>query len=128
MKIAVVGSRTYQDSQWISTCLSKLAETNTIETIISGGAKGADMIGQRWAEIHGVPTQIFIPDWTLHGKRAGYLRNEDIVNTATLVLAFWDGTSTGTRHSIELAHSQKKPVIVYIGRDVDKLLTRTTYN
>jgi hypothetical protein len=127
MKLAVIGSRNFSDSHILTQTLNMLHEEYNVTTLVSGGAKGADIMGQRWAEIRSIETEIYIPDWNLHGKRAGLLRNQDIVNSADLIVAFWDGVSTGTRHAIDLAHSSKTPVIVYIGRELDKLLTRTTY-
>lgn len=127
MKLAVIGSRNFSDSHWLTKCLNLLHEEYTIATIVSGGAKGADLMGQRWAEVRNIETEIYIPDWNLHGKSAGMIRNKDIVNSADLVIAFWDGISNGTRHSIDIAHSQKKPVLVYTNRELDKLLSRTTY-
>lgn len=51
--------------------------------------------------------------WDLHGKSAGFKRNVHIIDDSDEVIAFWDGKSRGTRHSINLAKTAKKPVHVY---------------
>jgi hypothetical protein len=127
MKLAVIGSRNFSDSHLLTKCLNMLNEEYQLTTIVSGGAKGADIMGQRWAEIRGIETEIYLPDWENLGKRAGILRNKDIVEASDIIIAFWDGISNGTRNSIDVAHSLRKPVIVYIGSILDNLLTKTTY-
>lgn len=86
-----------------------------IEEIISGGAAGADTLGARWAKEHEVKLTVFRPDWNRHGKAAGFIRNEDIVAAADMVLAIWDGFSNGTANSLCIAKRLKKPtLIIYI--------------
>jgi hypothetical protein len=104
MKIAVVGSRTFNDYALLKQWLDKLHAIEPINLIISGGARGADSLSEQWA------LEIFKPDWNKFGKRAGFLRNVDIVTAAEGVIAFWDGTSRGTQHSINLAKEQGKPI------------------
>lgn len=113
MKLAIVGSRTYDNYSMLSifVTMTSLAHGPVTE-IISGGARGADRLGERWAGEHKIPVTQFLPDWETHGKAAGYIRNKDIVAAADFVLAFWDGESRGTKHSIDLAKAQGKPLIV----------------
>jgi hypothetical protein len=59
--------------------------------------------------------EVFYPDWDKYGKKAGPLRNELIIQSADLVLAFWDGTSRGTKSSIDFALKYKKELRVYFG-------------
>ena len=58
------------------------------EIIISGGAIGSDKMAERYAKIHNIPVLILVPDWKKHGKKAGILRNTDIINESTHVIAF----------------------------------------
>ena len=70
--------------------------------------------GKKWADKNKIPTKIFYPDWDKHGKKAGFIRNELIIKNCDAVLAFWNGTSKGTFHSISLAQSKNIPVkIIY---------------
>ena len=80
--------------------------------IISGGANGADTLAEMFADKFGCPILIIRPDWDAYGKRAGFLRNEEIVNEADVVLAFWDGESKGTKHTINLTKKAGKKLII----------------
>lgn len=108
MKVAVIGSRSFNDYQRLKDTLSKI----DISLLVSGGANGADKLGEQYANENNIPTKIFLPDWEKHGKAAGFLRNTDIINEADLVVAFWDQQSNGTRDSIQKAEKQGKKVII----------------
>jgi len=93
------------------------------DKFVSGGAKGADSLGKKFCESYNkhakkynlgdfIEIKEFLPDWDKYGKRAGFLRNQEIINNADVVLAFWDGKSKGTQHSIGLAKEQKKTTII----------------
>jgi len=82
-------------------------------TIISGGARGADSLAEQFAQEYSYVVKIFHAEWDKYGKSAGYRRNIDIVNNCNLLVAFWDGTSRGTKHSIDIATKQGKPVIIF---------------
>lgn len=125
MKLAIVGSRTYENFStfcrimgthfYYMTNCPPMNKGKDCTCIISGGAKGADSLAKRYAEGTGVDYIEFPADWKKHGKKAGMIRNQQIVNACDMVLAFWDGTSAGTKNTIELAKRQRKPTfIVYI--------------
>jgi len=115
MKIAIIGSRGFNDYDKLKANLEFYIDKATL--LISGGAKGADSLGERWAKENEIPTQIFYPDWDKHGKSAGYIRNKDIVANADLIIAFWDGVSKGTKHSIDIAlESNKKLLVITYGK------------
>ena len=114
MKLAVVGSRGFDNYNLLNTYLTKIHLREPITCIVSGGAKGADKLSERWAKENNIPTKIFYPDWDKFGKRAGFLRNNDIITEADKILACWDGISNGTKNSIELSKRQnKKCHVVY---------------
>jgi hypothetical protein len=110
MKLAIIGSRTFNDFNLLETHLKPYL--NKASLVISGGAKGADMLGEKWAKLNNIETTIFIPDWNKHGKKAGYIRNIDIINNCDECVAFWDGKSKGTKHSIDLCIKSNKPYII----------------
>jgi hypothetical protein len=112
MKLAVVGSRGFNDYEILKSKLDLISEKILVSLIISGGAIGADSLAEKWAKEKNIPTQIFLPDWKKYGKRAGYLRNIEIVKNADIVIAFWNGESKGTKLSIDLAKEHKKELIV----------------
>ena len=109
MKVAVVGSRDINDYDWISNILKDYPITE----VVSGGAAGVDSLGARYATEHNLKLTVFYPDWKLYGKSAGFIRNKLIVDHADQVLAFWNGKSTGTKHSIDYAHKTKKPYSIF---------------
>ena len=77
MKLAIIGSRDFTDYDLLSKELEQYKDK--ITRVISGGAKGADTLGERWAKENNIPIQIFLPDWNKHSKGAGLLRNHDII-------------------------------------------------
>ena len=112
MKLAVVGSRDFNDYGLLKSKLDAIHKRKPITLIISGGAKGADSLSEKWAKENNIETLIFIPDWNKFGKRAGFLRNEDIIKNSDAVVACWDGKSKGTKHSIDLAKKYEKSCLI----------------
>lgn len=113
MKLAIVGSRTFDDYDKLKYYMEFIDGYNyKFELIVSGGAKGADALAKRFAAEHSISTATFLPDWNKYGKPAGYRRNKLIVDACDIVLAFWDGKSKGTEHTISLAKKAKKPTFI----------------
>lgn len=108
MKLAVVGSRDFDNYELLKKKLDKINKKSPITLFISGGAHGADHLGEMWAEENDIPKKIFKPDWDKFGRAAGIIRNKDIVTSAEIVVAFWDGESRGTKNSIDLAKTHSK--------------------
>jgi hypothetical protein len=114
MKLAVIGSRTFNNFDFLYSTLNHYQFINNylITEIVSGGAQGADTLGRDYARLCKLPIKIFPAEWDKYGKSAGYRRNVDIINACDEVVAFWDGQSKGTKHSIDLAHKANKKVTV----------------
>jgi hypothetical protein len=112
MVVAVIGSRSCNDISFVFSVLDEVSKEHPITKIISGGSRGADSFGKMWADKNGIPTTIFYPNWELYGKRAGFVRNIDIIESSEFVLAFWDGLSKGTKHSIDIAKDRKIPYVI----------------
>lgn len=115
-RIIIAGSRDYNDyadfSHWIDLCFGKIKKT--IE-IISGGARGPDSMGERYANERGIKLKCFPAQWKMHGKRAGIIRNRDMGDYADSLIAFWDGKSRGTKNMIEYMRKLKKKVqVIYL--------------
>ena len=100
-KLMVCGSRTIVDEQWIFSKLNELFALHKDMVVLSGGAAGVDSIGEKWADLHNVPIEHFLPDWKKYGRGAGIVRNKQMVETADFVMIFWDGESKGTKFVIE---------------------------
>lgn len=113
MKYAVIGSRSFDDYNRLSIICDKFISNN--DTIVSGGAYGADFLAKEYSKINNINYVEYLPDWDLHGKSAGPIRNKIIVSDSDFVIAFWDGKSKGTKSSIDIAKEQKKPtLIIYV--------------
>lgn len=111
MRLAIIGSRTFEDYHLLS-CSIIIFLSKNITEVISGGASGADSLGERFANYYHFPIKIFKPEWTKYGKAAGFIRNQQIVDNSDMILAFWDGKSRGTQDTIEKAKKAKKPTFI----------------
>lgn len=109
-RIAIVGSRDYPHLDQVRAYVAGLPEGTTI---ISGGARGVDSVAAEAAKARGLAVVVYLPDWKTHGRRAGLVRNHDIVAAADAVTAFWDGKSSGTAYTIRIAQKAGKPVGVF---------------
>ena len=76
--------------------------------IISGKARGADALGELFARKYGLKTKEYPAQWDLYGKKAGFIRNETMVNESDIVIIFHDGKSKGTKHDLELCKMKGK--------------------
>src|SRR5690606_34084663 len=114
MKIAIVGSRKFNDYELLKNVVKDyIVQYKGVNiTIVSGGAKGADTLAERFAEENTLEMKIFQPNWELLGRNACSARNTEIVEFADLVFAFWDGSSPGTKDSITKAEQMNKELII----------------
>ena len=101
MKAAIIGSRNITNID-----LSRFIPKETTE-IISGGAKGVDTLAKEYALENGLKLTEFLPEYERYGKGAPLKRNITIIESADIVLAFWDGKSRGTKFVIENCPKEK---------------------
>lgn len=112
MKIAIIGGRDFNNNKLFYDVMTPYQLK--ITTVVSGGAKGADYMGESWAISCNIATEIYLPDWKLHGKSAGFIRNRLIIDASDGIIAFWDKISKGTKNSIDVARNLNKPIrIIY---------------
>ncbi len=115
-RVVVCGGKDFQDRTLCFDTLAKeLSCLNDIE-IVSGHARGADMLGEEYACANSLELKLFPADWQRYGRAAGPIRNRQMIEYAqektALVIAFWDGKSRGTKNTIELA--RKSGIEVHI--------------
>ena len=109
MKLAIVGGRDYKDYDKFKRVVDNfIEEYGTPSEIVSGGASGVDTMAVLYARENGIILTEFKPDWTKYGKKAGILRNTDIVEGSTHVLALPTEKSVGTYDSINKAKKLDK--------------------
>ena len=111
MRYGVIGSRTFLDYAGLCGVLDP--QKKYITQIISGGAKGADFLGARWAKENNKTLVEFLPNYALYGKKAPFIRNKLIVDSSDIIIAFWNGQSRGTAHALNYAKAQGIKSIVY---------------
>lgn len=85
-----------------------------VTEIVSGGAKGVDACAREYALAHGLKLTEHLPEYEKYGRAAPLKRNITILESADVVLAFWDGTSRGTKHVIDNCKARGIPVRVVL--------------
>lgn len=106
-RIIIAGGRDFRDIEKVEEVFFQHFNELWPEeiTIVSGGARGADAIGERLARAYNTNLCVYPAQWEKYGKAAGYKRNAMMAANADVLLAFWDHKSKGTRHMIDLAGS-----------------------
>ena len=102
MRVAIIGSRTFNDYELLKKQILDNISLDDIEVIVSGGAKGAD-----------TKKNIILPNWQKYGKSAGFKRNAEIINNCDIVFAFCMDNSAGTMDSVRKAELKFIPVILW---------------
>ena len=112
INLGVVGSREFDDYRLMKIAL--VDHVSKIKHIVSGGARGADRLAERFAKEFNIPTIIHVADWKPNGildRGAGYKRNKLIVRDSDAVIAFHNG-SPGTKHTLSLCQQHGVPYTV----------------
>ena len=122
LNIVIAGGRDYRNYKNLEEFVDKIIKDMNHEyktvTIISGMAQGADMLGVQYSIEHKYALLKFPANWQLYGKRAGFIRNKQMLDYLAesqdngMVIAFWDGQSSGTKHTIYTAREMKIPCFV----------------
>lgn len=124
MRLIIAGSRSFGhyagDTERDYVLLCKVMRdrgfnADTVTTVISSTAPGADRLGERWAIDAGIPVVRYPAKWRLGGlynHAAGFERNAAMAEQADQLIAFWDGESNGTRNMIKIARTKGLHVIV----------------
>lgn len=108
-KVIIAGSRGFSNYKLLKeTCDKYLREKKKTHNVIviSGHARGADILGEKYASDEDLDLEIYPADWKKYGKSAGFMRNEQMANIADAVIAFWNGESHGTKHMIDIAEEK----------------------
>lgn len=116
MRIAIVGSRTFNNEALVRKVVRKLhARYGSDLTIVSGGARGVDTMAVDAALDLDARIQVWPAEWHRYGRSAGYRRNALIIDNADIVIALFarGPKSKGTSHTVNIASRAGKPVLVY---------------
>lgn len=95
MKVIIAGGRDYLLTEWDYATLDLLHLVHDFQEVVTGGARGADTCGERWAMRNAIPVRRFPADWNgPHKKRAGFVRNQAMADYADALIAFPGGNGT----------------------------------
>ena len=107
MRVAVIGSRSLKID--LEGLIPKEATA-----IISGGAVGIDTNAKEYAIRHNLELIEFLPDYEKYARYAPLKRNDQIIESADLVIAIWEGKSKGTKYVIDKCEKQNKRIKVIL--------------
>ncbi len=105
-KIAVGGSRSIESYELVRSVLDCLLVPGDV--VLSGNAPGADRLGEKYAQEHGLEYKIIPSEWEKHGLKATMMRNAVLLKAADCIILFWDGKSEGSKHMLEISRRAKK--------------------
>lgn len=114
MKVVIAGCRDFNNYKRLKHDLNLFRKTTNVEEIVSGGCRGADLLGEKYAKENNIPIKRFPANWEAYGKKAGPIRNEEMAEYADCLIAYWDSKSRGTKNMIETMRKKGKPYLVYL--------------
>ena len=110
MKIIIAGGRDFTDYELMKSKCNHYLQNIDSPEIVSGMAKGADTLAIWYAKEFKLPLHGFPANWNLLGKKAGVIRNKEMLDFADLVICFWDGRSRSTKNMIEITKEAGKKI------------------
>lgn len=111
MRVIIAGSRDIVNIDYVNIAMEMCGFVPSI--VISGTARGADRLGEQWAQDRDIPIERYPAEWDKYGKSAGYRRNEQMAKSADALVALWDGKSKGTKHMIDIANRENLAVYIH---------------
>jgi len=128
IRVIIAGGRKFNDYEMLKRNMLKFIQKlhdhidfHKVE-IVSGNASGTDKLGERFAKEYHYDLKIMPAQWDLHGRSAGYLRNKEMLAYTkeadhSVLVAFWDGQSKGTKNMIDISRKvlDNVEVIFYKG-------------
>ncbi len=106
--VTIIGSRSIKEVNF-----DLFIDPTHVSQIISGGAIGVDTLAEQWAKRNHIDFVCYKPNYDLFGRRAPLVRDEEMIKACDIVIAFWDGQSTGTKYTLNYAKKIGRPYIVH---------------
>lgn len=116
-KVVVAGTRDFDQYVLLEKELDDFLKGKGSVEIVSGTARGADRLGEKYARTRGYGLKLFPAEWEMLGRGAGHIRNAEMGKYADACVIFWDGISRGTKGMIEVAKRNKLDLLVVKYKD-----------
>ena len=133
LRVIIAGGRDFTNTTVMATVLNNLQDVDHVIEIeklilICGMAKGADLTAYSLFKEAGLPIEEYPANWNnleipnavikynrngAYNATAGYTRNIEMACNADMLIAFWDGSSSGTKHMIATARKHNLNVLVF---------------
>lgn len=124
-RLVIAGSRSFKNYSAAKPIILNLLRNRRPEevTIVSGGAEGADRVGEMFAREFNLKVERYIPNWSEEGKRAGMLRNKIMSENSDATLLFWDGESKGSKDMYWQTLDVNNPlIVVYFNKETKAII------
>ena len=112
--VCINGSRTIKGID-----LDRFIDYTHVGGVVTGGAQGPDTIAEHWAKKHHLEWICYLPQWNIYGKKAGMIRNCEMIDFCDILISFWDGKSVGTLQAIEYCQKIGRPYICHLIQELD---------
>lgn len=116
-RVVIAGCRDYDNyseaKEFIEFCISKIKNEHSL-IFVSGGCRGADLLGERFAYENGYQIERYPAEWEKYGRAAGPKRNMKMAEISDFIICFWDGCSKGTKSMINYARRLNKPIRIKV--------------
>ena len=95
-RVLVCGGRDFSDRERFADIMNGIVRRRRVGRIIQGGASGADELAREWCVRWHYTYEHFPADWKKHGRAAGPIRNQQMIDEGKpdLVVAFPGGRGT----------------------------------
>ena len=134
-RVIVAGGRNFDNYQLLQSCLDYIFKDISPKVdieIVSGHAEGADKLGEKYAKDHNLSLKVFPAEWEKYGKKAGSIRNSQMIDYAKeqipMVVAFWNGKSRGTMDTLSKAQLNGIESIVILFNSEGDMLRSIRYD
>jgi predicted Rossmann fold nucleotide-binding protein DprA/Smf involved in DNA uptake len=113
VKVAIVGSRHFSEPDRVADYVNALPHG---ASIITGSASGVDAAATKAARSKGIAVQVIPASFDeLADPSKSAARNQRLVDACDILVAFWDGSSKGTRNTVDRALDSGKEVHIFVG-------------